>query len=85
MSNKLPRPKKKLSVFTITLAVVASILVSLLVCFGLMLLIESLDGHNEALATGDSVIIGLILLFTLGPTLIAAAVISVLLKRHRKN
>lgn len=86
MAHKAKHPPvKKMSALSITFWVIASTLISVALCLGLLWWIESLNNHNEAMSTGDAIVLFLIFAFVLGPTLIAAAIIGVILKKRGKN
>ncbi len=84
MAKIKERPEKNLNAFTITSAVIASFVVTLILYLGLVWLIESLD-NPAAISTNDIVIFFLIFGFVLAPTFIAAAVVAVMLRKPRKN
>ncbi len=77
--------EKKLSALTITLATIASCIVALILYLGIIWLFGYFDNNQEFYTDAEIMLILLLALgFIIGPGLIAAIIVIIMLKKNKK-
>lgn len=86
MKKSPTKATSKPSLATIILAVIASFFVCLALYAGYIWLIEQLNGGDAFSATGNETVVLMIVIMALifGPSILAAVIIGIILKRRRK-